>query len=130
MSADDLQQIVQGTWPCADPRLVEFNGAVHDRACVVRDVGQVGAPWEFNLRDVFRCASVSPDLAVDLVYMQRFRNRRDRDTIVDLYRRVFDTAPIRVTHAMIQIMNDTTVTFTDLQTGLYRLYQRPSSSIV
>ena len=54
VTGHDLHQILQRTWPDAELRLVKFNGAVHRRVCIDRDLGQVGSPWEFNLGDVFR----------------------------------------------------------------------------
>ena len=49
---------------------------------VAKKYGRQGAPWEFNLRDVFRwcelltrrqCGHFDPSKGIDMIYLQRFR---------------------------------------------------------
>jgi hypothetical protein len=54
MTRTDLECIVGRVHPAADLRMIEYNARVHHITGVERSVGVVGAPWEFNLRDVFR----------------------------------------------------------------------------
>ena len=60
--------------------------------------GRAGAPWEFNLRDVFRWCKVivyfqethwSPEKFVDMIYLQRLRNQTDRDQVAARFLSIF-----------------------------------------
>ena len=60
-------------------------------------VGLLGAPWDFNLRDVFRWCelcrahgnALPPSAFVRTVYASRMRSRADSDALIELFRRVF-----------------------------------------
>jgi midasin (ATPase involved in ribosome maturation) len=106
LSKNDLNDIVTAKFPKLPSDLVEkiilFNYSVQD------DIehgkyGQIGSPWEFNLRDVFRlceliihhyelsgkieCAKFS-----SVVYLQRFRSSSDRAMLAKCYETHFDDA--------------------------------------
>ncbi len=84
----DLRTIVKSRYPSFDERqvdgMIDFNNAVHDEVVEKREYGSEGAPWEFNLRDVFRWCQVLESQTSPIqscardIYLQRFRNRDDR----------------------------------------------------
>ncbi len=98
--------------------MIMFNQRVHEDTMVNRIYGQVGSPWEFNLRDIFHwCdlitkAGVShlletpsllttisrngsssilhdPGTYVDLVYLQRMRTETDRHLLAQRFLELF-----------------------------------------
>ena len=60
-------------------------------------VGQLGGPWDFNLRDVFRwcelCKSygnaLPPSAFVRTIYLSRMRTRADSDALLHLFNAIF-----------------------------------------
>jgi len=103
LTKDDLHGIVSTTFPMLPPNLVEnivrFNESVQ-KDIEDREYGQLGSPWEFNLRDVFRwCDLISNQYKVsgkieagafsDTIYMQRFRSDRDRALLAKRYESCF-----------------------------------------
>lgn len=97
MSQGDYTRILNG----CDPRLIEFNERAHVAICLERRFATSGAPWEFNLRDLLRSVSLSPTCpsqVVDLVYLQRLRNARDRSALRRIFDDVFADGPVAVVH--------------------------------
>jgi midasin len=101
----DLRNIVVNKFPSIDPpvveKMVQFNSQVQDDIVEKRLYGQLGFPWEFNLRDVFRwCQLVvsekeedSVGKFVDAIYLQRMRSLDDRKGLLKTYADVFQTSP-------------------------------------
>jgi MoxR-like ATPase len=106
LSELDLQLIVSSKFDSQESTtsIIAFNSNLHNKVVNEGKFGLVGAPWEFNLRDVFRwCelhSSQSPSdvrqephhryrLARDL-YFQRFRTEEDRQKARSIYFDVFD----------------------------------------
>lgn len=79
---DDLEMIVASLHPNIPPvmrrSMINFNAAVHRETMVKCSFGRKGAPWDFNLRDVFRWCELMesnqlqtdyrPDEFVHIVY--------------------------------------------------------------
>ncbi|XP_014672453.1 PREDICTED: midasin-like [Priapulus caudatus] len=86
-------------------KMVEFNSEMYRQTMLTSEWGQKGAPWEFNLRDVFRWCdlimknqSVSgasdgqrfdPSEHAGLVYAARMRTRDDEVKVHALYEATF-----------------------------------------
>ncbi|OQR87196.1 midasin-like protein, partial [Achlya hypogyna] len=90
----DLRVIATALYPSipaeAVHKMIAFNNDVHHATMVACSFGRHGAPWEFNLRDVFRwCTLIETfqaapyDVAafIPMLYALRFRTAADRATI-------------------------------------------------
>ena len=95
----DLQGIVESKFPILPSGLVEtivtFNAAVQ-KDIEDRKYGQLGSPWEFNLRDVFRwcdlinchyerTGNLEHEAFANTIYMQRLRSSIDRALLLARY---------------------------------------------
>ena len=78
--------------------MIQFNSLIHEDTMVKMAYGRAGAPWEFNLRDVFRWCDVivnfqennwAPEEFVDMMYLQRLRNQSDRDQVAARFSEIF-----------------------------------------
>ncbi len=80
-------------------KMIEFNDRINREVCIEKRWGNMGAPWEFNLRDLFRWC----DLIVNerfgvgragdfvyLIYASRFRTEKDRSRVYELFREIFN----------------------------------------
>jgi midasin (ATPase involved in ribosome maturation) len=97
LSREDVLFISKSMYPLMEEdalvKMIEFNARMHYETMVKRSFGREGAPWEFNLRDVFRWielvmsgdAKQGPDAYVEMVYVQRMRNEIDRQRVRELY---------------------------------------------
>ena len=84
--------------------MIQFNSCVAELGCMVGSKGLKGAPWDFNLRDLFRwcelmCSSQGlgswdPAQYLDLIYCQRLRSDRDTARIKALFGAVFGAPPV------------------------------------
>ncbi|MCO5587040.1 hypothetical protein L7F22_040985 [Adiantum nelumboides] len=76
-------------------KLIQFNTRIVKDTMITRSYGHLGAPWEFNLRDVLRsCALVEGAKQnnfqfLEIVYLQRMRTARDRCCVLNLFEEVF-----------------------------------------
>jgi len=115
LTPDDLRSIVASRFPTLPSslvdRMVAFNNSIQVDVVEKGEYGQMGSPWEFNLRDVFRwcqllvaatSSSSSGDRLVDVmsagefvdtIYVQRLRSQNDRDMITSRFKDCFD-APL------------------------------------
>ncbi|BGP48616.1 AAA ATPase midasin [Rhodotorula kratochvilovae] len=105
LDATDLNAIAGALHPDMDAAVLEkmiaFNSTVHRQTMDARAFGVEGSPWEFNLRDVLRWLSlVRSSTGLDarqheaieyfgLLYLQRFRNARDREHVARLFADAF-----------------------------------------
>jgi midasin len=84
---------------------------VHADTCESLLYGRAGAPWEFNLRDVYRWCDIMmyeqslatdsnstkqryqwhPEHYLDTIYLLRFRSESDRVAVLNRYKQVFTT---------------------------------------
>lgn len=104
----DFDQIVQSSFPHLEDidKVVEFNRLIHKNT--VRDLsfGQEGAPFEFNLRDIFRWGcfgSPSSWRRASLLYIQRFRRREDREQARKIYESVFGPIGLHEQHSTFSV---------------------------
>ncbi|KAK1933967.1 Midasin [Phytophthora citrophthora] len=91
-------------------RMIGFNRAVHEDTMVSCKYGRLGAPWEFNLRDVFRFCDLLKQQAqlagniehqlqalsyyVNFIYVDRMRSSRDRELISCRFKEFFGVKPM------------------------------------
>ncbi|TDH69545.1 hypothetical protein CCR75_002271 [Bremia lactucae] len=91
-------------------RIISFNSAVHEDTMISCRYGRLGAPWEFNLRDVFRIcdllnfqrrATGSTELKiqslsyyVNFIYVDRMRSVRDRELLSCRFKDFFGETPM------------------------------------
>ncbi|RHY65930.1 hypothetical protein DYB30_003550 [Aphanomyces astaci] len=104
LANEDLNIIATALYPSIDPSTIEkmiaFNALVHQDTMVQGSYGRQGAPWEFNLRDVFRWCTLASALTtpsvtwyIPMLYTSRFRTVQDRVCLERRWRQVFgDTA--------------------------------------
>ena len=99
LSHMDMLSIVQSKFAGVSleecDKLVLFNTKVQTEVSHLAGFGQKGAPWEFNLRDVFRLVSLLDGYsgdelsrlksAVQDLYLKRFRCWNDREKLADLF---------------------------------------------
>ncbi|GAA5843645.1 hypothetical protein JCM9279_000821 [Rhodotorula babjevae] len=105
LDSTDLNAIAAALYPDMDPavlrKMIAFNTTVHRQTMDARAFGVEGSPWEFNLRDVLRWLTlVRSSTGLDarqheaveyfgLLYLQRFRNSRDREHVARLFADAF-----------------------------------------
>ncbi|ORX44311.1 P-loop containing nucleoside triphosphate hydrolase protein, partial [Piromyces finnis] len=103
LGMDDLLCISQSLYPDIGKDLIEkmikFNCRMHEDTMINYIFGRKGAPWEFNLRDVFRWIDLTrsctfsrafdPTEYIDMVYIQRMRTHEDREYVKKLYLEIF-----------------------------------------
>ncbi|KAI5117001.1 hypothetical protein M0805_002669 [Coniferiporia weirii] len=105
--AGDLLLICRHLFPDITPSvlqlMIDFNCRLHDEVVLKQEFGVLGSPWEFNLRDIIRWASlmVHPDGRVEepwkhfnTIYGRRFRCENDRRRLVKLFADIFHDAKI------------------------------------
>ncbi|GAA5984033.1 hypothetical protein JCM10908_006021 [Rhodotorula pacifica] len=107
LNSSDLRAIAAALFPTVDAAVLEqmiaFNQRVHEESTITRSFGMEGSPWEFNLRDVLRWLTLlqassgldphrfQPREYVQLLYLQRFRNRADRVHVARIFTDIFGT---------------------------------------
>ena len=88
--------------------------------------GRYGAPWDFNLRDVFRwctlasknCRHESASTApfslifdplpfIDIIYIQRMRHKIDRDAVIAFCKEIFGCAPPIIDFPIVELSANT-----------------------
>ncbi|CAK5270478.1 unnamed protein product [Mycena citricolor] len=100
LSAADLLLVCQGLFPALGgsvlEKMIRFNTALNEEVSVKRSFGRAGSPWEFNLRDVLRWATLvsasiqgRPQDLLRNVYLDRFRDVEDRRKAAALFESVF-----------------------------------------
>lgn len=126
MSNTDLLAILKAiysdgiTADCLE-KMIQFNEKLNQEVLIERKWGGSGAPWEFNLRDLFRwCdlvvkeehhSSANPGNYIFLIYAARFRNSNDKSQLMRVFHEVFGyeayqqdlTTTVRFTKTHLQI---------------------------
>ncbi|GAC98481.1 hypothetical protein PHSY_006075 [Pseudozyma hubeiensis SY62] len=131
LTRQDILAISSHLYPNFDTeqlrRMIQFNFDLHHEVVVKHSFGRVGAPWEFNLRDLMRWLDLlhtnlglnklgDPVEHLASLYIQRFRSISDRQAARELFRKTFGTesanAPrilstltrtkVRIGHAVMQ----------------------------
>lgn len=102
-------------------KMIAFNSTVHDDTMVACKYGRMGAPWEFNLRDVFRfcellerqqIASGSPEelqalsYLVNFIYVERMRTARDRAAISIRFEEFFGVKPMDLRNVSLRVSEE------------------------
>lgn len=84
-------------------QMIEFNSRLHEEVVTKKSFGLDGQPWEFNLRDIMRWASLicregkdvdEPWKYLNTVYASRFRQADDSRALIMLFESVFATRNI------------------------------------
>jgi midasin len=98
---DDLTLICKKIFPAIEEgevtKLISFVAELDEQVVGRRSFGQLGAPWEFNLRDTLRWLQLlaSKDFTdsardfLDTVFVQRFRSESDRARLLKLFENVY-----------------------------------------
>ena len=81
--------------------MISYTTRLHEDVVIKRSFAREGAPWEFNLRDVIRWASqverargaAHPAEFIRTLFVQRFRNLKDREAALRLFHDVFPELP-------------------------------------
>ncbi|KAI0754666.1 midasin [Daedaleopsis nitida] len=101
MSAKDLLLICQNLFPQYPPdllqKMIAYMSVLNEETMVKRSFAREGAPWEFNLRDVIRWATLlhssdppaHPSEYLSPVILQRFRTSEDRSRARELFSTLF-----------------------------------------
>ncbi|RDX53520.1 midasin [Lentinus brumalis] len=101
MSPNDLLLICQNLFPTYPVELLQkmiaYMAILNEETMVKRSFAREGAPWEFNLRDVIRWATLlhhanppaPPAEFLSSVILQRFRTPEDRERALELFSRLF-----------------------------------------
>ncbi|XP_072854872.2 midasin isoform X1 [Pogona vitticeps] len=103
LSAADMEYIGDTLFPAIGKdniaRMVEFNNKIEHEVMIEKKWGHKGAPWEFNLRDLFRWCqlmlvdqspgSYSPGQHMFLIYGERMRTKADKEKVVALFKEYF-----------------------------------------
>ena len=103
MSPNDLLLICRNLFPNYPPDLLQkmimYMTVLNEETMVRRSFARQGAPWEFNLRDVIRWATLHttdplthPSHYLSAVVLQRFRTSEDRTRAFQLFSDLFDGA--------------------------------------
>ncbi|KAG7383928.1 AAA ATPase midasin [Phytophthora pseudosyringae] len=103
-------------------RMIGFNRAVHEDTMVRCKYGRLGAPWEFNLRDVFRFCDLLKQQAqlaesaehqlqalsyyVNFIYVERMRSARDRELISRRFEEFFGVKPMDLSAVSLRMSAD------------------------
>ncbi|KZV82948.1 hypothetical protein EXIGLDRAFT_754664 [Exidia glandulosa HHB12029] len=109
LGTDDLLSICHRLHPLMPDvtlkEMIDFNSRLHDETMIKRTFGRAGSPWEFNLRDILRWASLlssgrglnlstRPQEYLDTMYLRRFRSGADRAQVLSLFRGVIEDASV------------------------------------
>ncbi len=109
-SSDDLEIICQKIFPCIEgqeiTKLIRFVAELDEQVTSRRAFGNLGAPWEFNLRDTLRwlqllASSKYPGSArdfLDTIFVQRMRTENDRNQLQNLFSQLYGSHEPRITH--------------------------------
>ncbi|TKY90301.1 hypothetical protein EX895_000299 [Sporisorium graminicola] len=104
LTGEDILAISSHLYPNFDVdrlrNMIRFNFELHHEVVVKHSFGRIGAPWEFNLRDLMRWLDLlHSDLGLNKLgdpiehlaslYVQRFRTVSDRQAARDLFRKSF-----------------------------------------
>lgn len=82
--------------------MIAFNSRLHEEIVVRQNFGLSGSPWEFNLRDLMRWSSLmeqcnmanEPWRFLNTMYWIRFREKGDKERLLELFREVFQDKQI------------------------------------
>lgn len=104
LTAEDMLTICERAFPRLPTetlqQMIDFNSTLQKEVAAFR-FGRLGAPWEFNLRDVMRWASlldrsgigedIKPEEYLHAIYLEKFRCDDDRRRVCELFNGFFHT---------------------------------------
>ena len=104
---EDLTLICRKVFPTIDEtevtKLIRFVAELDNQVAARRVFGNLGAPWEFNLRDTLRWLQLlARDFSgsardfLDTIFLQRFRTEGDRARLRDLFETQYGTHEARI----------------------------------
>ncbi|KAJ4363471.1 AAA ATPase midasin [Neocucurbitaria cava] len=151
--SDDLTIICKKVFPGIEElevtRLIRFIAEVEEQVVSRRAFGNLGAPWEFNLRDTLRWLQLlaSEEYAgsardfLDTLFVQRFRTESDRNQIRKLFEALYGTHEPRMSlfHNLSTkafqvglgiLSRDTTITYTNTMSTLRVAQLGPMESLL
>jgi midasin len=106
---EDLTLICRKVFPTIDEaevhKLISFVAELDEQVVGRRSFGQLGAPWEFNLRDTLRWLQLLASQGftgsardfLDAIFVQRFRAESDRRRLLKLFENVYGFHDPRMT---------------------------------
>ncbi|KAF2821352.1 midasin [Ophiobolus disseminans] len=106
---EDLTLICKKVFPAIDDdevnKLISFVAELDEQVVSRRTFGQLGAPWEFNLRDTLRWLQLlaSDNMTgsardfLDTIFVQRFRAESDRARLLKLFESMYGAHEPRIT---------------------------------
>ncbi|KAJ9475426.1 Midasin [Pseudozyma hubeiensis] len=115
LTREDILAISSHLYPNFDTeqlrRMIQFNFDLHHEVVVKHSFGRIGAPWEFNLRDLMRWLDLlhtnlglnklgDPIEHLASLYIQRFRSVSDRQAARDLFRKTFGSESASATRIL------------------------------
>uniref|UniRef100_A0A803SWY9 Midasin n=1 Tax=Anolis carolinensis TaxID=28377 RepID=A0A803SWY9_ANOCA len=103
LSAADMEYIGITLFPAIGKeniaKMVEFNNKIDQEVMIEKKWGHKGAPWEFNLRDLFRWCqlmlvdqspgSYDPGQHMFLIYGERMRMKADKEKVRSMKKDIF-----------------------------------------
>ncbi|OBZ68834.1 Midasin [Grifola frondosa] len=101
MTSDDLLLICRNLFPVYRPEflrgMITYATYLNEETMIKRTFAREGSPWEFNLRDVLRWATLlqhpgpsdHPSQYLSQIFLQRFRTRVDREQALLLFDKIF-----------------------------------------
>ena len=110
LTPDDLYIICSGLFPEIDENtlraMISFNIDLNEKVTARTGFAQEGSPWEFNLRDIVRWATLSskfnssyqPGHFLRTIYLHRFRSHQDREFARVLFDKNFPTFSPHISH--------------------------------
>lgn len=106
---EDLSLICRKVFPSMEEeeakKLISFVSELDEQVVIRRAFGNLGAPWEFNLRDTLRWLQLltSDNFSgtardfLDTIFAQRFRSVSDRVRLVKLFESIYGAHKPRIT---------------------------------
>ncbi|KAF8895596.1 hypothetical protein BD779DRAFT_1609097 [Infundibulicybe gibba] len=123
LSPDDLFTITKHLFPDIDEgiarAMISFNMRLNEDVCIYRRFGRDGGPWEFNLRDVVRWATLirstglqqHPVQLLRSVYVHRFRTIEDRQRACAIFEETFSISTSNLEQAPTWVVSPDSVEF-------------------
>ncbi|KAJ3272914.1 hypothetical protein HDV01_005111 [Terramyces sp. JEL0728] len=105
LTKEDLIFICKNLYPqlpsATSEKMIEFNEIIKRETMDLHNFGWLGAPWEFNLRDILRWIDLmiknenyhNPAEYLNILYVQRMRTDEDRESVRKIYHDVFGELP-------------------------------------
>ena len=103
LTRDDVLLVCRNLFPSLAEntlaKMITYTTRLNDAVTADRSFGREGSPWEFNLRDLIRWATLleksrvadkHPSLYLNSLFVQRFRTPQDRELATRLFVDTFD----------------------------------------